>query len=196
MKIIWNIQARIEIYQYTDSFDTRTDTPIISCPIREQQSPPPPITFRKTVPFIERRFLSRAASRSASKENIPIRANFNSGNHFTKAHPSLAHTDAHKIGVFASLFSSSLSNVPRVGQRNTTNQLPSVIYIYISRKGHEGGEVARHAKRNGRGGKLRGLESRGRASKEIMKLRARQESARFIDKRAQEGRAEVRRGKI
>lgn len=112
MKIIWNIQARIEIYQYTDSFDTRTDTPIISCPIREQQSPPPPITFRKTVPFIERRFLSRAASRSASKENIPIRANFNSGNHFTKAHPSLAHTDAHKIGVFASLFSSSLSNVP------------------------------------------------------------------------------------
>lgn len=35
---LWN--KLIEIYQYTDSFDTRADTPIISCPIREQQSPP------------------------------------------------------------------------------------------------------------------------------------------------------------
>lgn len=159
MKIIWNIQARIEIYQYTDSFDTRTDTPIISCPIREQQSPPPPITFRKTVPFIERRFPLKSRLSICIKGKHPHPRQLQLGQSFHKsASIPRAHRRAQDRRVCLIIFLLLVqraplpSSLPRVGQRNTTNQLPSVIYIYISRKGHEGGEVARHAKRNGRRG--------------------------------------------
>lgn len=150
---------------------------------------------RKTVPFIERRFLSRAASQSASKENI---SQLRLRQSFHKSASIPRNTDT----LFPSLFSSSSFLRPTrctVGQRNTTNQLPSRGGI-ISRKGHEGGEVARsnHLKeRDGRGGGsgVRGLENRRRrrrASKEIMKLRARKVLALLT----RGPRREVRRGKI
>lgn len=159
-------------------------------------------TSNKVFPHAKQYPLSSAVSSQGPPLNLhqrktSLRANFNSGNHFTKAHPSLTT----QIHYFPHYFPPPCPTVGcTVGQRNTTNQLPSRRELFLE-KVTKGARSSHLKKRDGGGSRVRGegLESRRRrrrrASKEIMKLRARKVLV-LLTRGPREGGREARRGKI
>lgn len=151
-------------------------------------------TSNKVFPHAKQYPLSSAVSSQGPPLNLhqrktSLRANFNSGNHFTKAHPSLTT----QIHYFPHYFPPPCPTVGcTVGQRNTTNQLPSRRELFLE-KVTKGARSSHLKKRDGGGSGVRG-EGVGKSSSSSPPREQRnnetpcQESARFIDKRAQGGR--------